>query len=450
MGHMEDHAAFVGTYTGCAQHELFLAEIVFMLAIVVRNLSLPWVFLGRKFNTSIYVYWFKFLLDYAFLVLPPLLAMTTLSDSLFLLTCVLTACLLTLLVFICCEYFASPDRPTVKVVLNRIIDEQHRPTTFVTYYRASVLLLVATAILAVDFPVFPRRHTKTEKYGHSLMDVGVAAFIFASALASRVKNMSSWEASTRRKNWNRWLRSSYVILPLIGITRTAILTFLDYPQHVTEYGVHWNFFYTLAVVKIVSMALPKTYPLFWACTFGVLQQTMLIQGYEKWILDGDNQRDNFFTANAEGICSLMGYLTIYYISDTIGLFISKTGIRIKSWIECCWRLFVFSLVFFIMQRLSEYTLGPPSRRVVNMTYVFAQMSLLTFGLAGLLCVQLFSIIAWAANVPYFCIDDSPWSGVEPCLTVSVNKSGLVFFLLSNLFTDSTKAFLAPRLMTSHT
>ncbi|VDM69568.1 unnamed protein product [Strongylus vulgaris] len=218
------------------------------------------------------------------------------------------------------------------------------------------------------------------------------------------------------------------------MARTAILTILHYPQHVTEYGVHWNFFYTLAVVKIVSIALPKMYPLLWAFVFGILQQTMLKQGYETWILDGENKRDTLFSANAEGVCSLMGYFTIYYISDAIGVFISKTGIRIKSWIECCWRLFAFALLFFLMQHLAEHAFGPPSRRVVNLTYIFAQMSLLSFAIAGFLFVQLFSIIAWAANVPYFCVDDSPWSGVEPCLTASVNRSGLVFFLLSNVFT----------------
>ncbi|KAL6733220.1 hypothetical protein Aduo_003886 [Ancylostoma duodenale] len=434
MGHMDDHAAFVGTYTGCAQRELFLGELVVFLALVVRNVSLPWIFLGRKFNTSIYKFWSKFFLDYVFLVFPALLVMTILSQSLLLVTSVLFACLATLLVFVICEYLMSPDRPSTKVVLNRIIDEQHQPTTFLTYFRSCMLVSVAIAILAVDFPVFPRRLAKTEKYGHSLMDLGVAGFVFASAVTNRLKVGNSWEGKTTYKGWNRWIRSSYVILPLIGLARTTILTILDYPQHVSEYGVHWNFFYTLAVVKVVSNALPKKFPLFWSCLFGTMQQTMLMQGYESWILDGDNQRDTLFSANAEGICSLMGYLTIYYLSDALACFISETGIRVKSWIECCWRLYVFALLFYLMQLGAEYALGPPCRRVVNVTYVFAQMSVLTFALAGFLSVQLFSVVAWAANVPHFCVDDSPWCGVQPCLTTSINKSALAFFLLANILT----------------
>ncbi|VDM60200.1 unnamed protein product [Angiostrongylus costaricensis] len=363
---MENHASFVGTFTGCNQKELFLAEIVVFLALVLRNISLPWVFLGQKFNTGT----LKFLLDYVFLVLPGLLAMTVFSQSLLLLTSVLTACLATLLVFIVCEYLMSSDRPASRIVLNRIIDEHHQPTMFLTYFRCALLISVATAILAVDLPVFPRRFSKTEKYGHSLMDTGVAGFVFAAAVTNRVKTLSTCDMKTvlKRRYWLRWLRSSYVVLPLIGLARTVLLIVLDYPQHVTEYGVHWNFFYTLAVVKIVSNSLSSKFPLLWALLFGILQQTMLTNGYEEWILNGDNKRDTLFTANAEGICSLMGYITIFYISDAVAKFVSKTGIRVKSWIECCWRLYIFAFIFYIMQLGAEWTLGQPCRRVVNISY----------------------------------------------------------------------------------
>ena len=40
---------------------------------------------------------------------------------------------------------------------------------FLDSYRASMLLCTCVAILAVDFPVFPRRFAKTETYGISLV-----------------------------------------------------------------------------------------------------------------------------------------------------------------------------------------------------------------------------------------------------------------------------------------
>ena len=43
---------------------------------------------------------------------------------------------------------------------------------YITNYRSSMLLVTAMCILAVDFPVFPRRFGKTENFGFGLMDIG--------------------------------------------------------------------------------------------------------------------------------------------------------------------------------------------------------------------------------------------------------------------------------------
>ncbi|VDO60643.1 unnamed protein product [Heligmosomoides polygyrus] len=405
--------------------QLFLGMFIAILALMLRNVSLPWVFLGRKFSTGVLKYWFKFVMDFVFLVVPVLLVMTIFSQSLLLLACVLTTCLVTLLLFIVCEYLISPDRPAMRVVMNKLIDESQQPTTFVTYFRwveefnSTMLLTVAAAILAVDFPVFPRRYAKTEKYGHSLMDVGVAGFIFA-----LVDEMN--KAQLYSRYW--WLRSSYVVLPAIGLGRTFVLSVLNYPQHVTEYGIHWNFFYTLS---------PTCYRRGSLSCGKICDRVSLT-----WILNEENLRETLFTANAEGICSLMGYITIYYLANrAIRLALGgddAKSIRVKSWIECCWKLYAFALIFYGLQLGAEWALGEPSRRVVNITYIFAQMSLLTFGLASFLCVQLFSLIAWAANVPHFSVGESDLFlsdiVVQPCLTTSVNRYGLACFLLSNVLT----------------
>ena len=40
------------------------------------------------------------------------------------------------------------------------------------------------------------------------------------------------------------------VLVLLGFIRLASLKMLNYGYNVTEYGVHWNFFFTIAAVKV--------------------------------------------------------------------------------------------------------------------------------------------------------------------------------------------------------
>ena len=59
-----------------------------------------------------------------------------------------------------------------------------RPS-FITNYRAYVNLATSICILAVDFPIFPRRFCKTETFGTGLMDVGVGSFVVSNGIISR-------------------------------------------------------------------------------------------------------------------------------------------------------------------------------------------------------------------------------------------------------------------------
>ena len=66
---------------------------------------------------------------------------------------------------------------------------------FITLYRCAFMLCTCVAILAVDFPLFPRRYCKTETFGFSLMDVGVGFFMFGSGM-ERSHNHAATESLT--------------------------------------------------------------------------------------------------------------------------------------------------------------------------------------------------------------------------------------------------------------
>ncbi|CAL2032121.1 unnamed protein product [Caenorhabditis brenneri] len=449
MNRDEEHSSFVSTLTGCAQRELFLTFVITMLGLFIRNLMLPWVFLGTRYDINRKTYWLKYVGDVIFLCLPSLLAMTILSNHLIMLTTIMIVGSLVLLIFVLFEASENYLIANLKQAWTRIVEEQHRPTKFVTYFRSLTMVLVTVAILAVDFPIFPRKYAKTEKFGHSLMDVGVAAFIFQSALGSRMAKSPSSGRTLSNHSRPFYLSSTFLLFAL-GFVRAIVLEVIGYPQHVNEYGVHWNFFFTMAVVRVFYSILPRCYPLVLSVIFGICHQTMLKStGLQKWILDENaNQRENLLTANAEGLTSLLGYSTIFYASLAIGDFMAKTSIRVKSWIRRCFQLLIISFFLFLIQLVTEKFVDPPCRRVVNITYIFSQLTLMTFATAVCLSIQMFNVVVWCASFPQFSRGDDPFSPVSPCLSDSINRHSLLFFLISNVLTGLINLSISAHSMTS--
>jgi len=143
------------------------------------------------------------------------------------------------------------------------------------------------AILGVDFPAFPRRYAKAEGFGGGVMDVGVGAIIFAGGLVSAVAagaaaastgdsaaataaaSGSTSHASSSSSSSSAWLLSARlrllqllrgvkaaIPLLLLGGGREIATAIVGYQAHLGEYGLNWNFFYTIAAVTLLTLAVP--------------------------------------------------------------------------------------------------------------------------------------------------------------------------------------------------
>ncbi|KAF1851611.1 GPI-anchored wall transfer protein 1 [Cucurbitaria berberidis CBS 394.84] len=194
---------------------------------------------------------------------------------------------------------------------------------FITNYRGAMMIITCIAILAVDFRVFPRRFAKVENWGTSLMDMGVGSFVFTAGVVSV---RSSLKEGTDRGPplSNRLLASFRHSIPLLvlGTIRLISVKGLDYAEHVTEYGVHWNFFFTLGFLPPFAALFQTAFNL--VPSYAILSFT-LAAIYEialDWTSLGSfiliAPRTDLFSKNREGIFSFIGYLAIFLAGQSLG------------------------------------------------------------------------------------------------------------------------------------
>jgi phosphatidylinositol glycan class W len=88
------------------------------------------------------------------------------------------------------------------------------------------------------------------------MDLGVGSFVFSQGIVSAVpliRDPAYITAPMFPKLFSVTKHSLPVIV--LGVVRILLVKGTEYPEHVTEYGVHWNFFITLALLPILQVCL---------------------------------------------------------------------------------------------------------------------------------------------------------------------------------------------------
>lgn len=321
---------------------------------------------------------------------------------------------------------------------------------FLTTYRSCMLISTAIAILAVDFRLFPRRLAKVETWGTSLMDLGVGSFVFSAGLVAARPVLKERAAGISTPWFRRILGSLRHSIPLLvlGLIRLLSVKGLEYAEHVSEYGVHWNFFFTLGLLPpfvAASQAVLAFVPSYAALA-------LLISGTYQILLENTNLKAYALTApradlismNREGILSFFGYLAIFLAGQNLGMSViprrlnargnpssgaqrNSLLITLAAWTGIWCALYAVS---------TDYKYGfslAVSRRLANLPYVLLVAAFNT-GLVLAFCI-IDSIF-----FPAFYNAQDPKSEKEAYLTATsrvlraYNRNGLATFLLANLLT----------------
>ncbi|KAH9015069.1 GWT1-domain-containing protein [Lactarius hengduanensis] len=408
---------------------------------------------------------FQFLSEWILLVAPLLLSMTLFADRPGTLS---TALLLpsALVYFLFPPHESGTPLPSGGAPSSPTLLPAPRPTTTrlsaLSTYRAHMMLVTILAILAVDFPVFPRALAKCETYGVSLMDMGVGAFVFSQGIVSAIPLVKA-PAHARAPLTSEIASVVVKCAPVLalGLVRVVLVKGTQYPEHVTEYGVHWNFFLTLALVPVLRVFL---HPLFTTVPISLLgllvalaHQLSLSAGLASYVLDAPRQ--SLISANKEGLVSLTGYLAIHLLGLSTGTLVipyspsyfrrrqaaarkrrnSDAPARRVSMSmphrendKTATELFSYAVVYWTLFGISRYLhIGGPdaSRRLVNLPYI---MWVAAYNTTFLLCYMLLDLAFFPTPLA-----KSTYSPVSaPPLLEAINQNSLAVFLLANVATGA--------------
>ena len=305
-------------------------------------------------------------------------------------------------------------------------------------FRACQAVFTGICILAVDFRAFPRRFCKTETYGYSLMDMGVGSFVVGNAMISRLVLGRRWRPKR--------------ILPLValGLARLVTVKASGYPEHVTEYGVHWNAFFTLAVVDLCD-GLGCYLKLGPGGRLGAAGALMALSrvGIDRAYVLSDAPRDSLFAANREGLASAPGYAALFFAAAAFfDFFLVRGHVPLDDYILSLFHqnlnksgapaLACASGAFLALAWLA----GPPSRRVADAPFVLLCLGFngWILALCALFATKLQGVVLVVADAHllYWFLAANATTGVFNFATDSLKLPGFVavVVLVAKTFADA--------------
>jgi phosphatidylinositol glycan class W len=302
---------------------------------------------------------------------------------------------------------------------------------FLTAYRGTMMLATCIAILAVDFDSFPRRLAKTETYGVSLMDAGVGSVLLTQAMVSPLARNPS--CSTGKRLFSAILSS--IPLLLIGGVRIIGTRAADYHEHASEYGVHWNFFFTLAVISIVASALPLSlWSSFVLSSLAAVAYDLLSvrYGLRDYILS--HPRTDLLSANREGIFGCIGYMAVFYTGAVIGASVLRAKRSGRAWAAFAVKMLAAAALLWLPLGLLDAAGARVSRRLVNVPYVLWTAAYNLLILAAFLLSELALHFLRGAGGQTAASLRRAAAASSDALSDGFNRNLLALFLAGNLLT----------------
>uniref|UniRef100_A0A8C5T2B3 Phosphatidylinositol-glycan biosynthesis class W protein n=1 Tax=Laticauda laticaudata TaxID=8630 RepID=A0A8C5T2B3_LATLA len=450
--------AFLGNLNGTTLLEISVGLPLAPLCVLTRGLLLILYFLhnGRPL-CSVYS---NFFLDFTVLIVPPVLSCTILASILpFMVLSIMAFC--TGLIFVIFTKRTNYIQMSLKRILDDFmrtnLDPEYIPS--ITSLRVFINLWTSISILAVDFPQYPRRYAKTESYGTGVMDLGVGIFVFGNGVVCPEVRLKSGATQHKFFYLTRQLLTIWPLL-LLGFGRLMSVKAADYYEHVTEYGVHWNFFFTLAAIRMGASLLLTLFPVHKAWIVAVLLAVVYecfleITPLKMFILHGSNGQDSrtgFLNANREGIFSIIGYLAIYMASVQVGLSLLGKRTTARGWLKIICYFLQAIFLLFICLYIAQMYIDTVSRRMANLSFCIWIIASCLIFFSSFLVVDLIlvftKLLVGGADIP------SSWNVLHSsthkktdlefrhrknesrsmCMINAVNKNQLLHFLLANVLT----------------
>lgn len=313
-----------------------------------------------------------------------------------------------------------------------------------------MMITTVVAILAVDFRLFPRRFAKVETWGTSLMDMGVGSFVFSAGIVAARPVLKERASGRRVPLATRLLQSIRHSIPLLvlGFIRLLSVKGLEYAEHVSEYGVHWNFFFTLgflppfvAIFQAIFDIIPShaALALLLVGTYQALLENTALKGF---VLTAP--RVDLISMNREGIFSFIGYLAIFLAGQDLGKFIIPRNITSSSNSTAGMQrntllmtIAVWAGIWTVLYTVvTSYNFGlglTVSRRLANLPYVlwvaaFNCWQILAFCVIDTIFFPAFYNAADARS------EKEAYETSTSYVLKAYNRNGLAVFLIANLLT----------------